>query len=386
MRIALFSDFSLAQITGISNSLKTLMRGLEARGHAVCVVEPAVRGLSKTKETLKHISLPSVGLPGGSEFRFTLPFGIPKDLIDFHPDIIHTQTFGTVGFQAVRVAKKLKLPLIGTEHSKPADYAHYTHLNYRWMREGLKKFAANYYRRCDLVTAPSTDVRDELRAYGVTREIVVVSNPVETKLFRPAEDRAGLKRKFGITKPSVLCFGRLAREKNIGELIEAFAIAVKDGADAELVIIGTGPMESELKARARELGIAGVTRFLGFLKDEELVQAINANDVYLITSRSETQSMTTMQAMACGLPVVAVRCGALPEYVTDGVNGFLFEPGDVTKCAQCLKKVLSDHRMREKFAQESRKTAECYSVESVVNRMEEIYSSAKKTHETGLVK
>lgn len=385
MRIALFSDFSLAQITGISSSLKTLMRGLKACGHAVCVVEPSVRGSNKTEETLEQILVPSFGLPGGSEFRFTLPFGVPKSLIRFSPDIIHTQTFGTVGFQAIRAAKKLRLPLVGTEHSKPADYAHYTHLDCRWMREGLKKFAANYYQKCDLITVPSADVRDELRAYGVTREIIIVSNPVETGLFRPMPDKTGLKRKFGIIKPSVLCFGRLAREKNIGELLEAFTLAVQDGVEAELVIVGQGLMESEVRAKVSRLGIAGMTRFLGFLKDEELVQAINANDVYLIASRSETQSMTTMQAMACGLPVVAAKCGALPEYVIDGINGFLYECGDVKKCAQRLKQVLLDEGQRKIFAQASRNMAECYSVETIVKRMEEIYSSAsKKRGKSGL--
>lgn len=378
MRIAFFSDFSLAQVTGISDVIRTLMQGLKERGHAVCLFAPSERAGTPDAETLEHMALPSIGAPGAPTFRFPLPFGVPQALRDFRPDLLHTHTFGSVGFRAVWSARRLHVPLVGTEHTLPAEYAHYFHLDYGWARNALKKFAAHYYQKCDLVTAPSRAVAEELKSDGVTKEICVIENPLETKLFRPLPDITNLKKEWGITKPAVLSFGRLAKEKNIGELLEAFALLRKNGTDAELVIIGSGPEEAQLRAQVDALKIGGSTRFLGMHRGEELVRAVNATEVFAITSRSENQSMTTLQAMACGLPVIGVNCGGLPEYIRDGENGFIVGSGDTKALAIRLAELLSDAAQRKTLGERGRQIAAEHAPERIVERMEELYASLMK--------
>ncbi|MFA5272649.1 MAG: glycosyltransferase [Candidatus Peribacter sp.] len=378
MRIAFFSDFSLAQVTGISDVIRTLMQGLQERGHAVCLFAPSEPAGTPDTESLPHVALSSIGVPGAPTFRFPLPFGVPAKLRDFHPDILHTHTFGSVGFRATWSARRLHVPLVGTEHTLPAEYAHYFHLDYGWARNALKKFAARYYQKCDVVTAPSRAVAEELKSDGVTKDIRVIENPLETDLFRPLPDKADLKKQWGMTKPAVLSFGRLAKEKNIGELLEAFALLRKNGTDAELVIIGAGPAESVLRAQVETLKIGDCTRFLGMHRGEELVRAVNATDVFAITSRSENQSMTTLQAMACGLPVVGVNCGGLPEYIRDGQNGFIVESGDTRALATRLAELIIDPAKRNSLGERGRQIAAEHAPPRIVERMEELYASLIK--------
>ncbi|MDO8468437.1 MAG: glycosyltransferase [Candidatus Peribacter sp.] len=378
MRIAFFSDFSLAQVTGISDVIRTLMEGLKSRGHDVCLFAPSERAGTPDTETLEHVSLPSIGAPGAPTFRFPLPFGVPQQLRDFRPDLLHTHTFGSVGFRAVWSARRLHVPLVGTEHTLPAEYAHYFHLDYGWARKALKRFAARYYQKCDVVTAPSRAVADELKNDGVTKEIRVIGNPLETTLFRPLPDKPNLKKQWGIAKTAILSFGRLAKEKNIGELLEAFALLRKNGTDAELVIVGSGPEEARLRAQVDALGIGDATRFLGMHRGEELVRAINATDVFAITSRSENQSMTTLQAMACGLPVIGVNRGGLPEYIRNGENGFIVENGDIAALAGRMSELLANADKRKILGERGRQIAAEHAPQRIVERMEELYAALLK--------
>jgi len=374
MRIAFFSDFSLEQVTGISDVLRSLMQGLNASGHETCLFAPSEPTSKNASEPLSHVSLPSIGLPWAPTFRFTSPFGIPRSLRDFQPDILHTQTYGTVGHLAVRAARALHVPLVGTQHTLPAEYARYV-LDVSWMRKGSRMFAAHYYQKCDCVTAPSQMVARELKEDGVTKDIRIIHNPLEVSLFRPMPDRDRLKAEHGIRKPSVLCFGRLAPEKNIEELFAAFALLRKNGTEAELEVVGSGPAESKLRRKALSLGIEKDVRFLGTLRGEPLVRAINAMDAYAIASRSENQSMTVMQSMACGLPVVGVNCGGLPEFIRNGENGYIVEGGDVNALAARLAELLADPAKRAAFGKRGRAIAEENAPQRIMEQMETLYSS-----------
>lgn len=376
MRIALFSDFSLSQTTGISDSIRTLKRELKARGHAVKVFTPTNKNGDAQDDC---VELPSIGVPGAPDFRLIVPFYVPKSVEEFQPDVLHTHTFGSVGQLALHTASRLKLPILGTQHTLPAEYAHYLHFDFSWTQEMLCAYAARYYEQCDLITTPSEAVADELREYKVTKDIRVISNPIETDQFKPLPNREALKKQWGIGKPVVLCFGRLAKEKNLEELFYAFAIAKKT-VDAALIVIGDGTEKEVLQKKADELGIASDVRFLGQLKSEELVAAINATDVYAITSRSETQSMTMLQAMACELPIVAVDKGALPEIVSHEQNGFIVASGDTQSFAARLVELLQDPAKRSAFSHRGREYVLRYSPAAVATQMEDAYQSVCQIH------
>jgi len=310
MRIAIATDVYLPQLSGIADSIDTLASELRKAGHAVRIYAPRVAAADDLADVRR---LPAWSLPGSAGgLQLVLPFGMLADMRAFRPDVIHVHIFGAVGWAAVYAARRLRVPVVGTDHTFPADYLHYVHLGFRPLPALVKKFAALFYSRCRMVTAPSRSMLDELAAFGLTAPSTVVSNPIRIGLFRPLSGRDQLKRKLAIGPEAVLLFGRLAAEKNLELAVDLFAEVAKRR-PAELVVVGDGPYRADLEKHLAERRVLAHTRFLGELHGEPLNEAINACDVYLITSKSETQSMTMLQASAAGVPVVAVRAGGLPE-------------------------------------------------------------------------
>lgn len=371
MRIAYITDFSLGQVTGISDALRTTIHALSRRGHRVSVFAP--RDDFPVQDPLfQTVAVPSIGVPWAPNFRISSPFGMLPGLREFRPDIVHTHTFGPIGFRGIHSARLLKRPIVGTQHTLPAMYAHYLYFDVPWVREGMKKFAAQYYKRCNAVIAPSTCVAEELQMYGVPN-VSVIPNAIEKAIFQPLHAKQMLKIKFQIPDLAILVLGRLDKEKNLRELLTAFSLIDKDIPSVELIFVGDGKEKYSLQQFSKVLGIDHQVRFLGIRKGQELVEIMNACDVYAITSRSETQSLSLLQAMACGLPVVAVSCGALPEIVQHNLNGFLVECGDTQAFARCFMELLVHGEKRSIFGKHSREIAEKYSTTSIIYSLEHVY-------------
>jgi glycosyltransferase involved in cell wall biosynthesis len=264
-----------------------------------------------------------------------------RDMRAFRPDVIHVHMFSTVGWAGTRAARRLRVPVVGTDHTFPADYLHYLGLGFRPLPTLVRRFAAAFYNRCRIVTAPSRSMIDELEAYGLRSTATVISNPIRVGLFRPLEHRDMLKRAAGVGPAAVLLFGRIAAEKNLDFAVDVFA-EVAARRPAQLVVVGDGPYRADLEKRVAALGVFDRVRFLGEIHGEALNEALNTGDVYLITSKSETQSMTMLQASAAGLPVVAIRAGGLPEYVVQGETGYLLGEDDKEAFVQHIVELLDD--------------------------------------------
>ena len=342
MRIAICTDIYLPQLSGVADSIAITSEQLRRLGHAIRIYAPAI---GEWQEDPNVVRLPSMGVPGSAgSLAFVLPFGGWRDLRQFRPDLIHSHTFSTAGMFALRAAKRLKVPLVGTDHTFPADYLHYLKLDFAMVSRLIRRMAAWYYNQCDLVLAPSQAMIDQLRSSGMSAPARVMSNPIRTELFRPLGDKEALKRKLGIAAPAILLFGRIAREKNWDTALDVFAVVARR-LKCELVAIGDGPYRKTFEQRVRERGLSSVFRFLGILRGEALAEAINACDLFLITSKTDTQSMAMLQAAACGLPIVAARAGGLPENVIEGKTGYLVDPDDREAFA-CKVQCLLEHGER----------------------------------------
>lgn len=379
MRIAIFSDFSLDQLSGISDSIGSLMQGLSKKGHTLRLYTSDYPRSAVKGERADICALPSIGLPRSPDHRLVVPIGGMNDVRRFRPDMIHVQTTGVVGLWALRAARKLDVPLVGTDHTFPADYLYHLHMNIPIACHAIRSCAAWFYRHCIMVTAPSKAMLQELKDYGMRNPSIVISNPIETHLFRPLPDRMQIRVRLGLSGPVILSFGRIAKEKNVSESMEIFAAVLRKECSATLLVIGDGPERPRLEEQAHRLCIAGHVRFLGVLKEAELVEAINAADIYLITSRSETQSMCTLQAMACGLPTVGVDQGALPEYIQHGENGYIGKAGDIEQMADLLLSIIRDDAKRSAFARTSRTIAERFSPETITEEFEKVYQKAMQS-------
>ncbi len=368
MKIAFCTDIYLPQLSGVADSIKLITDNLKHRGHQIRIYAPDRSGAEPDTDIVR---LNSWEIPqSNGDLAFVVPIGMTKDMKEFAPDLIHVHTFGTIGIATLYARNALGVPLVGTDHTFPADYMHYFGLDYEPFKDGARKFAAWFYNNCDQVTAPSKSMIEELKEYGLEVPTSVISNIISTDIFRPLGEKDSLKKKFDIKGKGVLIFGRVAKEKNLDFALEIFAEAAKEE-EMTFVVLGHGPYEEELQKKAEEIGIN--SKFLGVLRGETLVEAINACDLYLITSTSDTQSMTTLQSMACELPVVGAKAGGLPEYVFDGLTGFVVEPTDKKTYVEKILKLLKDDKMSKDFGVEGRKKAMEFSPESITDKFEEVY-------------
>ena len=362
LRIAICTDIFLPQLSGVADSIECLADELRKAGNEVRIYAPRLPGACDDRYTVRFTSFLIPGSAGSLALVF--PLGYLRDLRSFGPDIIHTQTFSTVGILAAYAAWRLDVPLVGTDHTFPAEYLHYVRFDFAPFRFLVRRAAALYYARCAFVTAPSQAMIDQLRAYGMSRPAKVISNPIRTDLFRPMPNRAQLKRKLGTGPRAVLLFGRIAKEKNWDVALDVFA-AVTARRDAQLIVIGDGPYRGEFETKTRDRRLGERSRFLGALRGQQLVEAINACDIFLITSKFEAQSMATLQASACSLPIVGVKAGGLTEYVQDGITGYLAVPDDRDGLAARVIELLDDNDLRRQMGAKGRELAERFSPEVI---------------------
>lgn len=394
MRVAVFTDSFYPELGGIQDSVLVTVRALGARGHDVVVYAPAASkrdyeragvpvgepSLGDNVQVKRLFSLPVPSSTGQS--RLLLPNGRRwRDLIDFRPQIIHTHTFFGAGWEALRVARRLGVPLIGTNHWAVGEFSAYTPFSAPMFARTSVKAVTWYYNRCAMVTGPSRSVVDEMRVFGLKRPYSVVSNPIDTALFRPPmpDEKPALKQQFGFTDATILYAGRLAIEKNIDVLIRAVALMADDVPDVMLALAGHGSHRDKLEKLAREAGVADRIRFLGTLDKTTLAEAFRAADVFAIASTSETQSMVLLQAMSSGLPAVGARWRALPEYIPDG-TGLLAEPWKPPSFAMQLTTLLKQAPLRAQMGEKAAQLAQRFSIADVVDTWERLYMMTRLSY------
>ena len=379
MRIAIFSDNFYPELSGISDSIITTAKALAKLGHEICFFVPDYSEKNfKTAniESKKEINLDnrisvkrffSFSYPGPTkQSRMVIPTGFRTFAIKkFKPDIIHTQLFFGVGLEALIAAKILKVPLVGTNHTAISEFI-------RYKKAGLK-YVNWYYGKCSFISAPSQSVFEEMEKFGFKTNHEVISNPINTGIFSASIecDVNVLKNKFGINDKTLVYAGRFAPEKNIDIIIKAVALVKKKIPDITLAMAGHGVSLEAIKKLTQELGIQKNVKFLGVLSQFDLADLYRASEIFTITSTSETQSMTLIQAMACGLPVIGVRARALPEYIEN--NGVLIEPGDHKGLSEKIVELLENQSLRAELGERGLKFVQKFSDKNIALKWEEIY-------------
>lgn len=388
MRIAIFSENFHPELSGITDSITLLGAELAKRGHSIRYYVPrysaanyrhlgmpvAEPKLGKGRSVERFFSLPLPNSPSG-QGRLVIPTGLrTRSIGRWRPDVLHTQLFGGVGLEALMAARSLKKPLIGTNHTAIREFV--KQWKFPLLEDAMCRVWNWYYEKCDLVTAPSQSVFDEMNQLGFDQERqVVVSNPLHTDIFRPLPDRAGLRKKFGFPHRTALYAGRLAPEKSIETILGAWPAVLREHSDAMLVFAGTGPSEKKLRQLAEELGISHRVKFLGFIPPARLAEAMNASAVFLMMSTSETQSLGTIQALACGIPAIGANARALPEYIKPD-RGIIVEPEDAPGLADAILTLFRKPALAARLGAAATKAAQDFSAPRVAARWEEIYGEA----------
>lgn len=384
MRIAIFSDNFYPELSGVSDSIILLAKELAELGHEINFYIPeysvknyrtpdlAVKELALgTKIKIKRLfSLPAPFISDYS--RIVIPLIFRKSLNNFKPDIVHTQLFFGAGLEALVAAKLNKIPLIGTNHTAISEFVKLMPFKFNFLKKASLHYASWYYNRCDFITAPSQSVFKEMSAYGFNKPYQVISNPIDTNIFYPSTNKLALKKKFSLSENTIVYAGRLSKEKNIEALIRATALAKKTVSDINLAIAGSGRLESELKRLAKGLGLENEVRFFGALSQLDLVKLYQASEIFSIASTSETQSLTLMQAMACGLPAVAVNARALPEYVNKK-NGYIVKVGDKKALAEKFVLLLANSELHKNLGRGAAESVNQFSAPNIAKQWEKLY-------------
>lgn len=350
MRIALFVETYTPCINGVVTHLNILKKGFEELGHEVLIV-------TADTETKKHyiedgiMHCPAKKLKRVYGFGLAFPFSRKRLglLKNFDPDIIHVhQEFG-VGLSGFLFAKILKVPLIYTLHTMYDEYVFY--VAPKMLIKITKKMLHSYEKRlassADVIVGPSKKVEDFLRACGVTKKIEVIPNTADLDLFTPDaisyEEKLSLRENLGIPNGATIgCFvGRLGKEKSVDVVINNIAEELKDE-NVYFVIVGSGPEEEALKKLSEELSLSDKIRFTGAVEHAEVSRYYSMCDFFITASLTEMHSISMLEAMSSGLPIIARYDEVNASQIASGVNGEYF-----TNAKEMKKAIMKIHRLGE---------------------------------------
>jgi 1,2-diacylglycerol 3-alpha-glucosyltransferase len=386
MKIAYFSDFFYPQIGGIQTSIMALGRELARRGNEVWFYVPRYSKehyeISDVPETepdlgpnVRIVRLPSLPflLEARNRSRVVIPGPCQiRNIIRERPDVIHTQTFWLAGIEALIAGRFGSIPVIGTHHLAAAHYVQ--------VREFYFKYVMWFYNHCDHVTAPSAWSFQEMTEHGFNRPHEVISNPIDTAIFNSVgKGKEELKKKYGLSKNTLVFVGRISGEKNLDVIVRALPLIKKEVPDIEFAIAGRGSDEELLRQMAESLGVGDRLKYLGMLGREAVAELDAAAEIFVVTSTSETQNMVMLEAMAAGVPVIAARAQALPEYVP-AEAGLLIEPGNHEALAKEAVTLLKDPKRRAVLGAGGRKYVERFSVTNIADQWEGIYKKVMDNH------
>jgi 1,2-diacylglycerol 3-alpha-glucosyltransferase len=322
-----------------------LAEGLAQSGHAVMVVVPSDHVSSYSIERngvrVEGLAAAPLGASYPDAYVALMPAARVRQLFDeFAPDVVHIQDHYPLSRRVMMEAHRRHLPVAGTNHFLPANIIHYIN-KVPWTRDLVERLLwwtmIQAYEKVDVITTPTRTAASILKGRGLAVPVLPISCGVDLARFRPmpALDRAGVRAEFDLdpTKILIMFVGRVDQEKRVDLLLQAIACLGRP--DLQLAVVGTGRYDEEIHAQAAELGLLAEKRvvFTGRVAGEDLPRLLNAADLFVMPSEAELQSIATLEAMACGLPVLAADANALPELVANGVNGFLFRPGDVEDAA-----------------------------------------------------
>lgn len=378
MKVLITTDLFKPTINGVVTSVLNLEKELKEQGHDVKILTVSENTHSYKEGGVYYVkSMPSYIYP---EVRvpFSRAAEMVEELIEWSPDLIHSQCeFFSYGF-AKRIAKAVGAPIVHTYHTLYEQYTEYIPIGKRIGRAALAKWMRARLKEVDTILAPTKKVANTLWDYGMNQNIEIIPTGICLDKFRCKQDEETLDRlreSLGIRKEDkvLLSLGRLGYEKRIDELLYGMKEVVKSREDIRLLIVGGGPAEESLKTLTEELGLTSVVRFAGMVKPEEVVSYYQLGDVFVCASTSETQGLTYIEAAASGLPLVCRKDPCLYGVLEEGGNGYSYT--DIYRFASYVLKCTEDEKWRRKAGEHSRTIAKRFGTKQFGKSVENVYKN-----------
>lgn len=374
MKILIASDFFSPTINGVVTSIVNLQTELEKHGHEVKVLTLRQKEPFGYEECVYVIPSISAGkfYPGARIMR-TLGKSELKEIMEWKPDVIHTNNEFSTFFLAQLISAKLNIPIVHTYHTVYEDYVHYFSPNEVIGRGLVKKISHNLMSRVDSIIVPTEKVREILEGYEIDTPVYTVASGINLEVFTeldPGQTRKNLREKYGIAPDEfiMLYLGRLAKEKNVEEIIGYLGNVDET---IRLVIVGGGPYQEILQEYAQELGLADRIIFTGMIQPDDVPGYYHLADVFVSASTSETQGLTYVEALACGLPSVCRKDSALVEVIFNGVNGWQFETAE--EFIEEIHQLRTKPELAAKMKREALRIAQNFSTEEFYNGIIKVY-------------
>lgn len=387
MNILLISDVYFPRVNGVSTSVRTFAEQLQKLGHYVHLIAPDYGMETEDEAWITRVPArkiffdPEDKLKKYGEVMRLLPV-----LQDKQFDLVHIHTPFVAHYAGLKLAKLLEIPVVETYHTFFEDYLHhYLPWIPKSAARGLaRRISKKQCNQVDAIVAPSKPMLEVLRNYGVDVQAEVIATGLQAGSFSDANGEQ-FREKYGIPlqRPMLLYVGRVAHEKNIGFLLEVVKFLSADTLEILLVITGEGPAEAGLRASVKSLGIEKNVQFIGYLdRSTELNACYQAADVFVFASKSETQGLVLLEAMAQGTPVVAIAELGTASILIEG-EGAMIAADNESEFAQKVLNLLTNHAQRQQLGDRGREYAlNKWSAATQAERMVKFYDALINVTET----
>jgi len=386
MKILYISDVYFPRVNGVSTSIRTFVKQMQSLGHEVHLIAPEYAASTEDEAWIRRIPAHSIYFdPEDKLMKWGAVMQKLPGLRRENYDLIHIHTPFVAHYLGLRLARELKVPCVETYHTFFEDYLHHylpwiPKLIARGMARAISKRQCN---AVDAIVAPSAPMLSVLRAYGVKAAAEVIPTGLQEHSFRDADGTAfRVKYDIPLARPMLLFVGRVAFEKNISFLLEMTKVLIKQHPDALLVVAGQGPAEKSLHKMAADLGLDNNIKFIGYLdRNTELNACYQAADIFVFSSKSETQGLVLLEAMAQGTPVVAIAELGTASILVEG-KGALIAPDNIERFADKVHYLLKYPEDRYELGKAALKYAtENWTAKLQAERMLHFYHHVKSAHQ-----
>lgn len=376
MKILITTDTYYPMINGVVISVNNLYKQLKRLGNDVKILTLSYDGKQHVEGDVYYLNSRFVGVyPQAKVIR---PFGnkIIRDIIEWSPDIIHSQTEFSTMIVAKYIKRKLNIPQIHTYHTMYEDYLKYFLKGKIIGKSTMAKIVRLLCNTFDEIIAPTEKVKEALLSYDISTNIEIIPTGIDIEKFSKEiseEEKCEILAKYGLTcfDDILVYVGRIAQEKNIEEVINLFNCVLKVMPNVKLLIVGGGPYISKLKSLVHELNIEDNVKFTGMIGVDEVQKYYKLGLAFVTASKSESQGLTYVEAIASGCPVVCKWDLCIKDVVVNGKTGYTYTNEE--EFVKAVKAIVSNKELRNSMSDGAKKMAQLYSTENFGKRVFEAY-------------
>ncbi|MEO5573652.1 MAG: glycosyltransferase [Gammaproteobacteria bacterium] len=377
MNILMLTNTYTPHIGGVARSVESFTAAYRKLGHRVVVVTPSFEAMPYYEDDV--VRVPAIQHFNGSDFSVPMPIpGYLRSMLqELQPDIVHSHHPFLLGDTALRTRAIHSVPVVFTHHTQYEQYTHYLADDSPTLKRFVADLVTGYCKLCDAIIAPSESIAADLRGQGVATRIEVIPTGIDVEHFASGN---GHDFRVSLNIPATAFVvghvGRLAAEKNLEFLTEAVAEFLKRNKRACYLVVGSGPAAEHIERIFAERGLSCQLYLAGSVQGAQLADAYQAMDVFAFASQSETQGLVLAEAMAAGVPVVAVDAPGVREVIVDRQNGCLLPGEDAASFATALQWIAGSPRSRQRsLSAAARRSAENFSIQHCAAQALALYES-----------